>query len=66
MLVHRDGFTFVDIVMRNYEPRYAFLHAQQLRGKYGKNVSVSFCIRNRVPEFKFRLTLRDKSERRVM
>lgn len=66
MLVRKDGLTFVDVVMRNYEPGYAFLHAQQLREKYGKNVSVSYCIRNRVPEFKFRLTLKEKNQCPVM
>ncbi len=66
MLVQRDGVTFVDVVMRNYEPGDAFLHAQQLRDKYGKNVSISYCIRNRVPEFKFRLTLKEKSPCQIM
>ncbi|RIU55372.1 hypothetical protein D1615_21445 [Klebsiella pneumoniae] len=66
MLLRKDGFTFVDVVMRNYEPGHAFLHAQHLRDKYGKNVSVSYCIRNRVPEFKFRLTLKEKCQHPIM
>lgn len=66
MLVRRDGFTFIDVVMRNYEPGSAFLHAQHLRDKYGKNVSVSYCIRKKVPEFKFRLTLKDDAVCPVM
>jgi len=58
MLVHKDGITMIDVVLRNYSPGNAYFHAQQLRDKYGKSVSMSYCIRNRVPEFKFSIRLR--------
>ncbi|PHM72228.1 hypothetical protein Xekj_00506 [Xenorhabdus sp. KJ12.1] len=66
MLVHKDGITFIDVVLRNYEPGDAFLHAQKLRDKYGRNVLVSYCIKNRVPEFKFKLTLKKRRQYRII
>lgn len=66
MLVQRDGLTYIDIVMRHYSPGDAFFHAQKLRDKYGKNVQISYCIRNSVPEFKFRMTLKEKLSESVL
>ncbi len=60
MLTRKDGVTLIDVVMRNYEPGNAFLHAQQLRDRYGRNVKITYSIKNKVPIFNFRLTLRRK------
>ncbi|BBV14504.1 hypothetical protein BML2531_43700 (plasmid) [Providencia rettgeri] len=53
----KDGLRLIDVVMRNYEPGNAFLHAQQLRNRYGRNVKITYSIKNKVPIFNFRLTL---------
>lgn len=59
MLVHKDGVTRIDVVLRNYSLGDAYLHAQHLRDKYGSDCSVSYCIRQRVPEFKFSIRIKD-------
>lgn len=66
MLVQKDGLTYIDIVMRNYSPGDAFFHAQKLRDKYGKDVLISYCIRKSIPEFKFRMTLKEKLNEDVL
>lgn len=58
MVIEQNGIKYIDVVLRNYLPGDAYLHAQQLRDKYGKAVNVTYCIRNKIPEFQFRLLLK--------
>lgn len=66
MLIKTNRLTHINVVLRHYEPGDAYLHAQRLRDRYGHNVFFSYRIKNKVPEFKFSVTLQEKSACQVM